>query len=211
MVIFVLSLFHYSGFILVTFLIFLVKVSKKSFMIFGIWASMILIYSAHYRSPFTIVTKEIQIFDTYRYLVNSIPLFIAGIFHGEVRPIFNSWYTKGLIYSCGIVSLIYSLNSINTYMEEEEYNYHSPSLLVLNDYNNHTVLDVYPLISMLDFYGSNSIGVRLLDSVTLKSNKNREVLVLNRFDSKPIADWINKRDTLVKLNAPYLYLLRPKK
>lgn len=205
---------HYLGFGLLFIIILFTRLSKRSLFFFTSWFVLILIYSSHYRSVFAIEEKYIPLFDTYRYIVNSVPLIIGMILHGDNEKIISKPIINKSILAMGLISLIINLNILSNYVEDEGYNYHFVSKYIKENHEDCTILDNFSLISMLDHYGSSSVDIRELNSTSINEDWKEPVFVINRFNLDSISSWLKEEDTLVNLRSrtgvPDLFVLLPK-
>jgi hypothetical protein len=204
---YLLSMLHWSGFGLLTIILLTAKMNRKSLFLILSWLGLFLLYSSHYRSKYSIEVREIDLFDTYRYMVNAIPLLFAAILLSERRD--YRWLQIGeySVLSLALILFILFIGKISNYIEQEEYNYHYSSEFIKENYGNCTVLDNYSLVSRLDFNNSEDIDIRVLDSVSINSQWKEPVLVINRFNSEPIDYWLNDQYKLVRLDPPALFLI----
>jgi len=139
--------------------------------------------------------------------VNAVPLLLGGIMLSEER----SWrwlsHGKKVVLIVAVGALCVFMNKVTIFSEDEDFNYHSSSEFIKENYDNCTVLDNFSLISRLDLLNEEGVDIRALDSNSMRLNWKEPVLILNRFESDPISSWLLKEDSLVKLGSPDLYLL----
>lgn len=204
---YLLSMVHWSGFGLISIMLLTARINKKSFFLLLAWLCLFLLYSSHYRSKFSIDVREIELFDTYRYMVNAIPILFAVLVMSAKKE--YKWVTIGehFILSGALILFIVFIARITHYTEDEEYNYHYASEFIKENYGNCTVLDNYSLVSRLDFNNAESIDIRVLDSVTINTKWKEPILVINRFNSDPVDHWLNDQFKLVRLDPPDVFLI----
>lgn len=202
---YILSMIHWSGFIAIFLFLSSCKLNRKTIMSLSLWISLFLIYSSHYRSVHSIAIRQISIFETYRYLVNAIPLLLITIIASD------NWKVKW-VDAARLVIAIFALiifpshmNKLSMFISDEELNYHQNSRYIERSFNSCTVLDNFSLISRLDHFKSDNVNIRLLDSINMNTNLEEPILIINRFDSEPIENWLGEDKKLIDLNSNNLY------
>ena len=185
------SLYLIKGFLPLTLIILYFSLpNKKSLYLLGIFLSFIGLYSIHYRSQFAIKANEIDLFDTYRYMVNAFPFFIGFYFFSKFRK------TKIPILILSLLAIVLTLwNTVSTFkyfIEDENSNYHNINyeLNKIADEKKLIIFDNFNLISMLN--SENDIDIyelsydnidNLLANFKFKNNIDYNILLINRFNS----------------------------
>jgi hypothetical protein len=186
------SLVSKEGFLLIILSMFFIKFNKKSIYLLLIWFCFILFYSIHYRSKYAIESKEISIFETYRYLVNTLPVLYGVFIFSRIKNLKK--YQIPLQLTFVFVSLIILLNSINIFSEfvnDENENYHriNEKLIELNKKEKIRVYDNFILISILNFNKQNIDLLELNETSTIDKSKN--TYIINRFNDYDMRNFKN--------------------
>ena len=113
------SLVHYSGFALISSLILFIRFNKNSLYLLATWSLLLLVYSAHYRSQYIVETKDISLFDTYRYLVNALPLFYGILIFGDLKLLIKKFWVRTILIVASLIFLFNSSTMIHYFIEDE--------------------------------------------------------------------------------------------
>jgi hypothetical protein len=177
------SLIVVKGFLLITMCLFLITYNKKSSYLLVLWLGFIILYSFHYRSRYAVTSEEIEIFDTYRYLVNTIPILFAVLIFSEFRS-FGKFdkLAIGIIPILSIFLLISSLKTINYFFQDEYQNFHkiNDQLIQIGKKSKIRVYDNFVLISILNIKDSNIDIYELHEYDEIIKSKN--TYIINRFN-----------------------------
>lgn len=181
------SLIVVKGFLLITMCLFLIRYNKKSLYLLIVWLGFIILYSFHYRSRYAVASGEIAIFDTYRYIVNTIPILFGVLIFSEFRFLgkFDKFFI-GIIPILSIFLLISSLNTINYFIQDEYQNFHkiNDQLIQISKKSKIRVYDNFVLISILNIKDSNIDIYELHEYDEIIKSKN--TFIINRFGDFPI-------------------------
>jgi hypothetical protein len=181
------SLIVVKGFLLNTMCLLLIKYNKKSIYLLVLWLGFIILYSFHYRSRYAVASEEIEIFDTYRYLVNTIPILFAVLIFSEFLT-----FGKFKILAIGVIpilSLFFMCNSLKTFnffIQDEYQNFHkiNDQLIQISKKSKIRVYDNFVLISILNFK-KTSIDIYELHEFD-EIIKSKNTFIINRFGDFPI-------------------------
>ncbi len=177
------SLIVVKGFLLTTMCLLLIQYNKKSIYLLVLWLGFIILYSFHYRSRYAVTSEEIEIFDTYRYLVNTIPILFAVIIFSEFRA-FGRFkiLAIGIIPVLAIFLLLNSLKTIDYFIEDEYQNFHkiNDQLIQISKKSKIRVYDNFVLISILNFKNANIDFYELHEFDEIIKSKN--TYIINRFN-----------------------------
>lgn len=202
------SFFNYMGYLLLTILILLSRPSKKSLLIFGAWLCLILTYSLHYRSQYSVESGTISLFETYRYMTNTIPFMWGILLFGTGFKFVSKPVFRIVLGSACLLVLFLSYSRINDFIADEENNYHSINDYISTQEGDITVLDNFSLISKLNYHSIDRIDVLVLDSGSINDIYEGDVYVINRFDIDSLPALLGDNvDNLVPTGIEFLYKL----
>jgi len=202
------SFFNYMGYLLLLVLVVLSKPSKKSLKILGVWAVLILIYSFHYRNRYSIEVGSISLFETYRYMSNTIPFLWGVLLFGVGLSFLSNIYTKLIFAFSSIIILYFSHDMIINFVSDEEQNYHSINDFIKSQPGELTVLDNFSLISKLNHHNDDRIDVRVLNIRNVVECESDNLFIVNRFNVDSLPEvLVGTQKKLVKTEIEYLYKL----
>ena len=177
------SLIVLKGFLLITMCLFLIRYNKKSIYLLVLWLGFIILYSFHYRSRYAVASEKIEIFDTYRYIVNTIPILFAVLIFSEFRT-FGRFkiLAIGIMPVLAILLLLNSLKTIKYFIEDEYQNFHkiNDQLIQISKKSKIRVYDNFVLISILNFKNANIDFYELHEYDEIIKSKN--TFIINRFN-----------------------------
>lgn len=189
------SFFRIDGFLIILIiLLFLVKPTKTSLIILGIWFLFITLYSFHYRGQYAIAAGKITHFESFRYMFNTTPFLIGYFLFGNIRQNYKKIY----LFVITLVICFYLVHDntllIKDFASDEFNNYHN-----LNDKlnslgskkENIVVHDNFVLISMIN-NNSKNINVYSANFNDIKFIEGKENILINRFKIINIDDFKDK-------------------
>lgn len=178
------SLIAYKGFLLLTVCLVLLKFSNKSAYLLVLWLGFIIFYSIHYRSRYAVSLGKIELFDTYRYVVNTVPLLFGVIIFSKIKSFFTlrNW-TLSIIPITSILFFYNSLSTFNDFVEDEYLNFHkvNDELVKLSTKSHIRVYDNFVLISIINLRDKKGIDVYELHEYD-EIIKSKNTYVINRFN-----------------------------
>lgn len=188
------ALFRFDGFLLIFSTLIFVKLNKKSLYILFVWLLFVVFYSLHYRSKYAINEHKISFLETFRYLVNTLPIFY-GVFIFSAKQNFKK-YQKLINYSfrvLAIIILFHSMYIFREYISDEYNNYHliNDKLINENKKNKIKVYDNFVLISKLNFNNDNIDLSELNNKSEIEKKPN--VFIINRFNDFDMKKFKNLR------------------
>lgn len=205
------SLIAYKGFLLLTVCLVLIKFSNKSAYLLVLWLGFIIFYSIHYRSRYAVSLGKIEFFDTYRYVVNTIPLLFGVIIFSNIKSFFTlrNW-ALSIIPIVSTLFLYNSLSIINDFVEDEYLNFHkvNDELLKLSSKSHIRVYDNFVLISIVNLRDKKRIDVHELHEYD-EIIKSKNTYVINRFkdfDIEPNKELLEVKKLSTNKTKVYTFL-----
>jgi hypothetical protein len=177
------SLISFKGFLLLTVSLLVIKFSKKSAYLLFTWLGFIMLYSFHYRSRYAVSLGRIELFDTYRYVVNTIPFLFGVLIFSDTRSYFsNKKWSLTLIPIASLIFFYNSLSLINDFIEDEYLNFHkvNDDLIKRSANTNIRVYDNFVLISILNMKEKKGIDIYELHEYD-EIIKLKNTFIINRF------------------------------
>jgi hypothetical protein len=213
------SLISIDGFLPFILLIFISsKASKISIYYLFAFFGFIILYSFHYRSQFAIIEKNISLFDTYRYLVNTSPFLFGYFLFSKERSVFLN---RKIFYIPFVLIILYfsttSFNKFGYFIEDEEYNYHliNEKIKELESDNfDIYILDNFNLISLLNSPNTNILELNYenldgLIHIEKRLKENDKIYLINRFEATEmkeiIEDFLTVKIDSISTNSTQVY------
>jgi hypothetical protein len=180
------SFFRVDGFIvLVVFVLLIIQPTKSSLISLSIWIAFILLYSFHYRGQYAIEAGEITHFESFRYMFNTLPVFLGYFIFGTLRkPLWNKTVSYAALAFC-IYSISNNTNMLMEFGREEYTEYHRVNEkinLLADEKSNLSIHDNFVLISMLNLKENDSIDVFSANENSINFKEKETNILINRFD-----------------------------
>lgn len=210
------SFLRFDGFLILTAVIFFTsRPSSNSLILLLGWISFIILYGLHYRGQFSIEAGAISHFETFRYMFNTLPFLLGYALFSKKH---KSKKLHLILYLVLMAAAIYSLwNSkkvLNTFIVEEQQNYHSINEKINSgNFKDLVLYDNFVLISMLNSQGKVH-QIKSFHSCLDLNLSEKTTLIINRFETVKMKDEmclqeLIKVDSLSTENTTVYFLANP--
>lgn len=179
------SFFKLNGFVIfLGFILLIKKPTKKSLLLISVWFTFILLYSFHYRSQYSIITREISHFESFRYMFNTIPFLVGFYIFGNNRKQKFQYLISATFLVISSYFFMNNFDILKEFGQEEFSEYHNINLKIDSLSKNDkkiAIHDNFVLISMLNTK-SDSIDIFTAHQNSLEYIVGYTNILINRFE-----------------------------